>query len=263
MPDRQVLMQQLLNFLESTPDLPEYLAQEPDTVATFDPYQMVSEWIALRQEMKQQGKLLQAAQDQLQRELEAARSHNDQLQQQLLTAQTAPKNQDSTPHSTVPKDQESFLRNLLNVMDALDRALAHWQEQAALVQTAPPSKLTRGLRNSLAHWLMRTSHRLSPPPPPPITSIDLLEVLQSDRQGIDLIRQNLLELLQKQQVTPMESMGQPFDARCMFALGRQTHAAPPGTVIQEVVRGYWWGDRILREAQVIVSAGTANPTTQI
>ena len=44
----------------------------------------------------------------------------------------------------------------------------------------------------------------------------------------------------------------------MHALGQQVDASvPPSTVLQEVVRGYQWKDRILREAQVIVS-GEAN-----
>jgi molecular chaperone GrpE len=40
----------------------------------------------------------------------------------------------------------------------------------------------------------------------------------------------------------------------MHALGQQSDAvATPNTVLQEVVRGYRWKDRILREAQVIVA----------
>lgn len=243
MTDRQILLQQLVDYLETTPDLPEYLAQEPASSATFDPYQFVSEWIALRQEMKQQGKLLQSAQEQLQRELEAARSHNTQLQQQL-TATTVAQEQRQN------KDQERLLSTLLNIMDALDRACAHWQEQAESTPSLPTSG---GWRTSLAQWLADLSQSIAPPSNP---EPNWAEVLQSDRQGIELIRQNLLELLQQQKVTPIQALGQSFDSRCMYALGRQPSESPAGTVIQEVVRGYEWGDRILREAQVIVSAGT-------
>jgi molecular chaperone GrpE len=42
----------------------------------------------------------------------------------------------------------------------------------------------------------------------------------------------------------------------MYALGRQESDEPENTVIQEVVRGYLWRERVLREAQVIVSAGS-------
>jgi molecular chaperone GrpE len=261
MPDRQQLFQQLLTYLDSTPELPEYLAQAPDSDSSFDPYQMVGEWIALRQEMKQQGKLLQAAQEQLQRELEAARSHNDQLQQQLLTIQTRSPSATDTTAPDPSKEKESFLRNLLNVMDALDRACYHWQEQeeAVVVPISQPHPSQGGWRYGLARWFVRLSHKLAPLPAA-APSPDLLEVMKSDRQGIELIRLNLLDLLKQQQVTPIPALGQAFNARYMYALGRQPNAAPAGTIIQEVVRGYEWGDRILREAQVIVSAGMSTPS---
>ncbi len=53
----------------------------------------------------------------------------------------------------------------------------------------------------------------------------------------------------------MPALGQPFDSQCMYAIGRQASEAPAQTVIQEVTRGYLWGDQVLREAQVIVSTG--------
>jgi molecular chaperone GrpE len=40
----------------------------------------------------------------------------------------------------------------------------------------------------------------------------------------------------------------------MYAVGRESRAdVAENTVIQEVVRGYLWGDRVLRKAQVIVA----------
>ncbi|NJR66000.1 MAG: hypothetical protein HC772_12865, partial [Leptolyngbyaceae cyanobacterium CRU_2_3] len=68
--DQQALFEKLLTFLQSEPVSPEYLGEEPESAMSFDPYQMVAEWIALRHEVKQQGKLLQAAQNTLQQALE-------------------------------------------------------------------------------------------------------------------------------------------------------------------------------------------------
>lgn len=116
-----------------------------------------------------------------------------------------------------------------------------------------------GWRYGLAQGLTRLSQKLAPLPAPDPGS-DLLEVLRSDRQGIELIRLNLMDVLKQQQVIPIPALGQSFNARYMYALGRQPNTAPAGTVIQEVVRGYEWGDRILREAQVIVSAGMSKPS---
>lgn len=262
--DRQALFNQLLDYLHATPELPEYLGEAPDSTESFDPYQMVSEWIALRQEMKQQGKLLQVAQERLQQELEAARSQNAHLHQQLATAQqqavTHGATQLAAQEKQLSKAQESLLRNLLNVLDSLDRACLHWQEQkeseAALPQVSHSPK---GFREKLANWLAHLSQKVSPAQPSQLSqstspaSPTLTDMLSSDRAGVDLIRRNLLDILRQQQITPITAQGHPFNAQQMYALGRQPSPAPENTVIQEVVRGYKWGDRVLREAQVIVS----------
>ncbi|NJO42225.1 MAG: nucleotide exchange factor GrpE [Cyanobacteria bacterium RU_5_0] len=267
--DRQALFNQLLDYLQSTPDLPDYLGEEPDSAAPFDPYQMVSEWIALRQEMKQQGKLLQTAQERLQRELEAARSHNEDLQQRLEESQKQVSIQYAIEFAAqekrFEKEQESLLRRVLNVMDALDRASAYWHDQESQPSISLLSDRSKPLREKLADWLLRLSQKLSSSEAKSSsistsistsTSASLVEILNSDRQGIELIRRNLLDLLKQQHVIPINAQGNPFDSQRMYAIGRQEDDAPENTVIQEVVRGYVWRDRVLREAQVIVSAGS-------
>lgn len=81
------------------------------------------------------------------------------------------------------------------------------------------------------------------------------EVLQSGQEGVELIRQMVLDLLKYRKIIPLQAEGKPFDGKCMVALGRDVDTPyPANTVTQEVVRGYLWGDRILREAQVILAA---------
>ena len=69
-----------------------------------------------------------------------------------------------------------------------------------------------------------------------------------------MIRQELLEVLNQRQVVPLESVGQTFDPQWMYAVGRQeSEEAEENTVVQEVLPGYLWQNKILREAQVIVA----------
>lgn len=262
MVDRQELIHQLVDYLQNTPTLPDYLAAEPTIVETIDPYQMVSEWIALRQEMKQQGKLLQAAQSQAQRELEWTRSQTETLQQQLTDCQQQAATQVVTAlaaqEKRFEKEQERLLRGLLHVLDALDRACAYWDDatEASPTPSQLPAAASQTVRTRIAHWLLSFDQPTVPvSAKPDSNSKSLAERLQSDRQGVALIRQNLLDLLKQQQVIPMQSLGQPFDSQRMYAIGRQASEAPSNTVIQEVTRGYLWRDRVLREAQVMVSAG--------
>jgi molecular chaperone GrpE len=204
--DRQALTQQLLDYIQTAPETPDYISEAPEQLETFDPYQFVGEWIALRQEIKQQNKLIQAT----------------------PTVVPAPP----------PEPDNGLLRDLLPVMDALDQAIAHCQTQ---IDAPPPEKPSNFWRQFF--------------PAPEPEGDKLMEALSSNQVGIELIRRSLLDLLQKRQIKPIPALGLPFDSQCMYAIAQQaSDTAPVNTVIQEVVRGYWQGDRILREAQVIVAS---------
>ena len=74
-------------------------------------------------------------------------------------------------------------------------------------------------------------------------------------EGVKLIYDKLVKLLRDSGVEPLESLGKPFNPTEHSALLQQPSAdRPPGTVIQEVQRGYRYRDRVLRPAQVIVAA---------
>ncbi|MDX2230363.1 MAG: nucleotide exchange factor GrpE [Leptolyngbyaceae cyanobacterium bins.349] len=240
MMDRQILLaqfEQFLDVLQADPPSPDYLGQEPVAIAPFDPYQMVAEWIALRHEVKQQGKILLASQTTLQQAVESLQAEKEQLQQQLATRQ---------PSDAAQPEQKNLWRDLLTVLDAMDQAAAHWQSQLdELAIAQPPQAIAQPFWKQ---WFQ-------PAAQPANTTDTWREVLVSNQQGIELIRRSLLEVLKQRQVTPMDTLGKPFNPAIMYAIGRQESASgPENTVIQEVVRGYWWGDRVLREAQVIVAA---------
>jgi molecular chaperone GrpE len=73
-------------------------------------------------------------------------------------------------------------------------------------------------------------------------------------QGYRAIYRKLLSLLQSQGVTPFDSLGEVFDPTLHEAIGTVlTDDCEPGTVADEVQRGYRWGDDILRPARVRVA----------
>jgi len=79
---------------------------------------------------------------------------------------------------------------------------------------------------------------------------------ESYRIGVELIHRQLLELLRKREVTPIAAVGEPFDPNLHEAVTQEpSDEHPEGTVIREFRRGYRLGDRLLRAAMVIVSAG--------
>lgn len=241
--DRQTLFEKFLAVLETPPPSPEYLGEPPTSVTEFDPYQMVAEWIALRHELKQQGKLSQATQNTMQVALAELQSQKSDLQHQLAHSQSQKLSQEVSQ-----SDRKVLWRDLIGVVDALDRACSHWQEQIASLDRDRADAANRP-RPFWQGWLQPDRSSA------PSSSSDVRDVLVSDLQGIDLIRRSLLDVLRQRQVVPIASQGKPFDPKNMYAIGRQVTAEfPENTVMQEVVRGYTWESQILREAQVIVAA---------
>jgi molecular chaperone GrpE len=75
------------------------------------------------------------------------------------------------------------------------------------------------------------------------------------RAGVELIHRQLLELLRKRKVTPIEALGADFDPNVHQAVSQEPSSAHrDGEVIEELRRGYMLGDRLLRPAMVKVAA---------
>ena len=73
-------------------------------------------------------------------------------------------------------------------------------------------------------------------------------------KGIEMVQQEFFSALAKQGITPIESVGRPFDPNIHDALQQfdsPDHA--PGIVTMEYEKGYRRGDKLLRPARVIVA----------
>ncbi|HEV8202391.1 MAG TPA: nucleotide exchange factor GrpE [Candidatus Polarisedimenticolia bacterium] len=75
------------------------------------------------------------------------------------------------------------------------------------------------------------------------------------RQGVALTLQQMLEVLGRDGLKPVDSQGRKFDPQVHEAVETVTTAeAPEGTVIEEMQRGYLLRDRLVRPALVKVAA---------
>lgn len=73
-------------------------------------------------------------------------------------------------------------------------------------------------------------------------------------QGVAMVHSQLLDILRRHGITPIEAEGQPFDPNCHQAVLQQpSKEHPPMTVVQVLERGYLIHDRVLRPARVVVS----------
>jgi len=69
------------------------------------------------------------------------------------------------------------------------------------------------------------------------------------------VYKQLVDSLKRLGVSPMRPEGQEFDPNLHEAVMREpTDEYPEGTVLEELVRGYYLGDRVLRHAMVKVAA---------
>ncbi|MEI6633377.1 MAG: nucleotide exchange factor GrpE [Chlamydiota bacterium] len=73
--------------------------------------------------------------------------------------------------------------------------------------------------------------------------------------GVSLIRKQLLTVLDKFGLRPVEAVGQKFNPELHEAVAQvETDAQPEGTVVGEQLRGYTLNGRLLRPAVVTVAA---------
>ncbi|EDM79645.1 heat-shock protein [Plesiocystis pacifica SIR-1] len=73
-------------------------------------------------------------------------------------------------------------------------------------------------------------------------------------KGIGMVQQEFFSALAKQGITPVETLGKPFDPNVHDALQQiDSPDYPPGVVAIEYEKGYRRGDKLLRPARVVVA----------
>jgi molecular chaperone GrpE len=74
-------------------------------------------------------------------------------------------------------------------------------------------------------------------------------------RGVALVETQLLDVLRRFGVTPVEALGRPFDPMLHEAVAQETRTdVAPGTVVRVLEPGYRLHERILRPARVVVAA---------
>jgi molecular chaperone GrpE len=75
-------------------------------------------------------------------------------------------------------------------------------------------------------------------------------------EGVHMIFKQFLATLEKFNIKPFDSVGQPFDPEKHEAMAQQEHPEyTENTVVSELQRGYFLNNKLLRPARVVVSRG--------
>ncbi len=75
-------------------------------------------------------------------------------------------------------------------------------------------------------------------------------------EGVQLTLKRIIATLEKFEVKQIESVGKPFDPKHQEALTMaESDTVPASHVVTEFEKGYYYKDRLLRAAKVVVSSG--------
>ncbi|RKZ22683.1 nucleotide exchange factor GrpE [bacterium] len=73
-------------------------------------------------------------------------------------------------------------------------------------------------------------------------------------KGVEMIYRQLLDILKKEGLRPFESRGEPFDPSKHEVFSTvEKDDVPPYTVVEEIQKGYYLKDKLLRPARVVVA----------
>jgi len=83
--------------------------------------------------------------------------------------------------------------------------------------------------------------------------LDTLDLASRQNQEIKPIQDQILQILASYGLKPMQSLGQKFDPHLHEAVDRVKSNKEEGTILEEIQRGYFLGEKVLRPAKVRVA----------
>lgn len=83
-------------------------------------------------------------------------------------------------------------------------------------------------------------------------------------QGVSLVLDEIVRVLEKYHIKPIKALGEPFDPALHQAMMQEcTDECPPNTVVKEMQKGYLIQDRLLRPTLVAVSAAVNDKNNEM
>ena len=190
----------------------------------------------------------------------------DQVLEQAQTVETpepeTPKTSDSTTSSksTTKKKKKSRTKELEEKIHLLEKELDNWKEKT-LRLSAELQNLRRRYDREMSNTVIYANQKLIESLIPVIDELELAlkasdknKNFEAFRNGVEMIYRKLMQILEKEGVTPIQAEGKPFDYNLHEAvMTRKQKGVQPGTILEVVQKGYMYKDRVLRHAKVIVA----------
>ena len=183
------------------------------------------------------------------------KSEKNELKKDLSQDNDLDKKEEEIKKTPDIKKEESVEEKLKNIQDKLLRTMAEMENQRRRFEKEKEEAFEFGgfnfARESLS--LLDNIDRA-------ITSFKNDENLKDNKDlskiidGIDVIKKDLISIFKKNQIESIECINKKFDPNFHQAmLEIENNTKEPGTVIQEIQKGYMMKDRLLRPSLVGVT----------
>lgn len=230
-----------LSFLR--PRVEKFKTEGADLAALVSVYRLTSR--TLKDELREKNNMLE--------------QFRKEFQKQRVALDDARKKADALPPSrplTDPAETEGLKKQIKSLQDQVDasqeqrnRLLQDFQNMRNRVQVDTGLQVHREKENLIKKVL------------PVVDGFDrALETVTNATdtaevaRGIEMLFRIMMEALESEGLSPVETRGQMFDPRCHEAMGQVVTAdMPEDSVFDELNKGYYLGEKLLRPAMVRIS----------
>ncbi|MBD3212628.1 MAG: nucleotide exchange factor GrpE [Candidatus Lokiarchaeota archaeon] len=187
---------------------------------SLEEYQTLKEKAQKYEELKKENEELKREKEELQNELEGVKQNAEQLKEKS---------------ETYLRKAQRLQADYENYKKRVDRDSANYKRFAT-------EKIARKL---ISHYDdLRRAQEV----------IDTLEDDSSVKKGFQMIVKNFEKILEEEEIKPMDCEGEKFDPYKHDAmLVREDNETPENTVLEELEKGYFFKNEVLRPARVVVS----------
>ncbi len=164
------------------------------------------------------------------------------------------------PTTEKPKKKKSRVKELEEKIQLLETELENWKEKT-LRLSAELQNLRRRYDREMSNTIIYANQKLIESIIPVVDELELA-LKSSDKNknfeafhnGVEMIYHKLLQILEKEGVTPIQATGKKFDYNLHEAvMVQEKTGVESGTILEVVQKGYLFKDRVLRHAKVIVA----------
>jgi molecular chaperone GrpE len=151
---------------------------------------------------------------------------------------------------------EQLRRELADFKDKYLRTLAEGENARKRMQKEKQESNTYAIQNLIGDFLHPIDHFENALK----FTQDASDEVRHWGLGFQMILAQLKDVLTNNNVVSIESKGKPFDHNVHEAVETiETNDYPPGTIVEEFIKGYKMGEKVIRPARVKVAKAPAPP----